>query len=50
MGPMKYFTGEGQSGDQTLSGGNQRIANSENVPMFYFIENRQPSGQKNVVL
>jgi hypothetical protein len=41
-----YYTGEGQKGDQTLTGGNQRIVNSENTPMFYFIEVPQEPGQR----
>lgn len=43
---MIYYTGEGQKGDQTLTGGNQRIVNSENTPIFYFIEVPQEPGQK----
>lgn len=41
-----YYTGEGQKGDQTLTGGNQRIVNSKITPMFYFIEVPQELGQK----
>ncbi len=40
-----YYTGEGQTGDQSLTAGNQRIANSENTPMFYFLEVPQEPGQ-----
>ena len=40
-----YYTGEGQTGDQTLSGKNQRIAESQNVPMFYFLEVPQEPDQ-----
>jgi len=38
------FTGEGQSGDQTLSKGNHKIANSENIPMLFFKEKHQEQG------
>jgi len=38
------FTGEGQSGDQTLSKGNYKIANSENTPMLFFKEKYQEQG------
>ena len=41
-----YYSGEGQYGDQQLSGGNLRIVDSENTPMFYFTEVPQESGQK----
>jgi hypothetical protein len=41
-----YYTGEGQSGDQSLSGGNLRIVHSADTPMFYFVENPQPHGNK----
>jgi len=40
-----YYTGEGQTGDQTLTGGNQRIVDSENTSMFYFLEVPQEPGQ-----
>ena len=40
-----YYTGEGQTGDQTLVGGNRRIADSENTSMFYFLEVPQEAGQ-----
>ena len=38
------FTGEGQSGDQTLSRGNHKIANSENTPILFFKEKYQEQG------
>ena len=41
-----YYTGEGQIGDQTLTGGNKRIVESEKTPMFYFIEVPQEPGQR----
>ena len=41
-----YYTGEGQKGDQTLTGENQRVVNSETTPMFYFIEVPQEPGQR----
>ena len=41
-----YYSGEGQHGDQQLSGGNLRIIDSENTPMFYFTEIPQESGQR----
>lgn len=41
-----YYTGEGRKGDQKLTGGNQRIVNSETTPMFYFIEVPQEPGQR----
>ncbi|MDA1124715.1 MAG: hypothetical protein O3C04_03600 [Crenarchaeota archaeon] len=41
-----HYTGEGQKGDQTLRGGNQRIVNSKMIPMFYFIEVPQKPDQK----
>ena len=41
-----YYSGEGQYGDQQLSGGNLRIVDSENTPMFYFTEVAQESGQR----
>lgn len=41
-----YYTGEGQKGNQTLTGGNQRVVNSETTPMFYFIEVPQEQGQR----
>ena len=42
-----YYTGEGKE-DQSLTGGNQRIldANTQNTPMFYFIEVPQEPGQR----
>lgn len=40
-----YYSGEGKLGDQSLTGGNQRIVESENTPMFYFIEVPQEPGQ-----
>jgi len=40
------YAGEGRKGDQTLTGGNQRIVNSETTPIFYFIEVPQEPGQK----
>jgi len=40
------YTGEGQTGEQTLSGGNHKIANSENIPMLFFKERYQEPGAK----
>jgi len=40
-----YYTGEGKFGDQSLTAGNQRIVESENTPMFYFVEVPQEPGQ-----
>jgi predicted RNA-binding protein len=41
-----FFSGEGQSGDQDLSGGNFRLANSNNISIFYFVEVQQEPGMK----
>ena len=41
-----YYSGEGQLDDQQLSGGNLRIVDSENTPMFYFTEVLQEPGQR----
>lgn len=41
-----YYTGEGQTGDQTLTGGNKRIIESGKTPMFYFIEVPQEPGKR----
>ncbi len=38
------FIGEGQRGDQTISKGNYKIANSENTPMLFFKEMHQEQG------
>ena len=40
-----YYSGEGKTGDQTLTSGNQRIVDSKNIPMFYFLEVPQEPGQ-----
>ena len=41
-----YYSGEGQIGDQTMSRGNQQIANSKDSSIFYFIEVPQQPGQR----
>lgn len=38
------FSGEGQIGEQTLTGGNYKIINSENMPMLFFKELYQNPG------
>lgn len=40
------YTGEGQIGDQTLTGGNLKIVNSENIPMLFFQEIYQEPGSR----
>jgi len=40
------YTGEGQIGEQTLTGGNYKIANSENIPMLFFKERYQEPGAR----
>jgi len=42
-GLIKY-SGEGRIGEQNLTGGNYKIANSKNIPMLYFKEKPQESG------
>ena len=41
-----FFSGEEQSGDQNLSGGNSLLANSNNISVFYFVEVQQEPGMK----
>ncbi len=40
------YTGEGQIGEQTLTGGNYKIANSENIPILFFKERFQEQGAR----
>lgn len=40
------YTGEGLVGNQEFTGGNYRIANSNHIPIFYFLEVPQESGMK----
>jgi len=40
------YTGEGQIGEQVLTGGNYKIANSENIPMLFFKERYQEPGAR----
>lgn len=40
------YTGEGQIGQQELSGGNYKIANSENIPILFFKEKYQEPGAR----
>jgi len=40
------YTGEGQTGDQDLTGGNSRIVNSSNLALFYFVEVSQEPGMR----
>ena len=40
------YTGEGQIGEQTLTGGNYKIANSQNMPILFFKERYQEPGAR----
>ena len=44
-GLIKY-SGEGQIGEQNLTGGNYKIANAKNIPMLYFKEKPQEPGAR----
>ncbi len=41
-----FYTGEGVTGDQEISGGNYRLIHSEKIPIFYFVEEHQEPGKK----
>jgi hypothetical protein len=41
-----FYTGEGITGDQEIKGGNYRLIHSENMPIFYFVEEPQEPGKK----
>jgi predicted RNA-binding protein len=41
-----FYTGEGITGDQAITGGNYRLIHSEKIPIFYFVEEPQEPGKK----